>query len=309
MKKYIINDYEFCKTIEYLKKNTNRYIKEDLTVLLNENLELHKKIDILERIVIRENIKSDFEKIKKIINNERITKKELLWIDVENRRLCNYIYFMLTNRRELETLNQKESSISSFIVKDILSYTEDDDEIDDGIYKETIKSNAINHQEKYNYICDHIINLSYNKKTKLNLIDNLKTSWINVSEEHIITNFLSGKNINQCKWSVEYLNKNKNVEFDFKITSEKDYYDNVILYFDTCSDLFKKELLITKMKRAWSQKKSRDAKNGFKYYNFNMKENIEKKLSEMSRELNISKNLLVEKIIEKEYKYFKENIK
>ncbi|HIF9232402.1 TPA: hypothetical protein ACX6QG_002671 [Photobacterium damselae] len=63
------------------------------------------------------------------------------------------------------------------------------------------------------------------------------------------------------------------------------------------------------MKKAWSQKKCRDAKNGFKYYSFNMKESINNKLSEMSRELNISKNLLVEKIIEKEYKQFKDNLK
>ncbi|HIF9263348.1 TPA: hypothetical protein ACX6Q5_002642 [Photobacterium damselae] len=302
MHKYIINEYEFDIAIKYLKRHTRDYIKEELDYLSDEYLPLNKKIEKLEDIINSEQLKSDLIKIKRSIEDERITKSELLWIDNKNHRLCNYIYYILNNRRKLYLLNNTELDLPYLI--DDESY-----EIDHDIYKNTIKTNSINHQEKYNSICEHIIKSNFNKETKLNLIHVLKESWRSVSECKIITNFLNDKDINKCAWAVEYLKKNKKDRFDFEIISEEDYYDNVVLYFDTCDDKYKKELLITKMKKAWSQKKCRDAKNGFKYYSFNMKESINNKLSEMSRELNISKNLLVEKIIEKEYKQFKDNLK
>ncbi|HIF9232401.1 TPA: hypothetical protein ACX6QG_002670 [Photobacterium damselae] len=160
MHKYIINEYEFDIAIKYLKRHTRDYIKEELDYLSDKYLPLNKKIEKLEDIINSEQLKSDLIKIKRLIEDERITKSELLWIDNKNHRLCNYIYYILNNRRKLYLLNNTELDLPYLI--DDESY-----EIDHDIYKNTIKTNSINHQEKYNSICEHIITSNFNKEKNL----------------------------------------------------------------------------------------------------------------------------------------------
>lgn len=301
------NNYELKIVIEHLieqcEYDSDEYYMRDLLdsrdSLLNISLNLNQ--------FIKETLKLSGDKIKELnllIKSERITKDELSWIECNNERLCNFLFYILTNR---DLLNSQNNNNDSLINLDIIDEVYDN--IDTRIFRDYLKSNAISNKEKYKKICDHIEHINYNKKTKQLLITELKKSWAKIATDIAIIGFLDKDNIIQNKWAVDYLSKNKDDKFEFKINYDRDYYNNIILYFDVCQNIYKKKHLLDKMKKAWSQKKHRDSKNGFKEYNFTMKEDISEKLSEMSRELNINKNLLVEKTIEKEYKNFKLKLK
>ncbi|PSU34071.1 hypothetical protein [Photobacterium lutimaris] len=66
-----------------------------------------------------------------------------------------------------------------------------------------------------------------------------------------------------------------------------------------------KQLLIIKMKRAWSQKKRRDKLEGRKAYSILMSTDVKSKLDEMAYEQGCHRNTLLEKIINDSYNTFK----
>ncbi|WP_318487542.1 hypothetical protein [Photobacterium leiognathi] len=302
----IKNNYELEIAIEYLIKQCKYDSDEDyMRDLLDSRDSLLNRSSKLNNF-IKETLRLSSDKIKELkllIKSERIKKDELSWIEHDNERLCNFLFHILTNIKILKSLhNDNDINLNNMIYKS-------DKNIDERIFREHLESNAIYNKEKYKEVCNHLEHINYNKKTKQLLITELKKSWANIATDISIISFLDKDNLIQNKWALDYLLKNKDDNFEFKINYNKDYYYNIVLYFDVCENIYKKKHLLDKMKKAWAQKKHRDSKNGFKDYSFNMKEDINYKLSEMSRELNMSKNLLVEKIIEREYKNFKLNTK
>ena len=121
--------------------------------------------------------------------------------------------------------------------------------------------------------------------------------------------WLDRKNPVQCDWAYTYIKKRVIFKPYIDPISTPEKYCASIALFDAWPAITdSKKLLLLDIRRAWSQKKHRDKLVGKKPYNFIMNKGLTKKLDVLSKKYDLSKNEIVEKIIESEFsKHFHSN--
>ncbi len=242
------------------------------------------------------------EKIIAWVGNECIDLPLFDWIDTKNSRLCIYVwsYVRLLNKSSFEnipgTLSLNQSDILDtktmslgrqcfYEIANIESLPKDN---------KTRKENII---EFFDLI-------DLNTLQKKELLDKLKLKWMRCTEKNEVFNWT---NKNNQQWAWHYLFKDNPPIWFINNNQPDNYLNGVVATFDLLNDdPDKRELLISKMKSAWSQKAYRDKNNGKKAVSIVLSENIIKKLDFICENTDRRKNEIVTRLIREEYDKIKE---
>lgn len=152
--------------------------------------------------------------------------------------------------------------------------------------------------------------LEWSRLEKLKLLDRLQTLAKSILNFEKAFRWLNSKDSAQCDWAHNYVKKRITIESHIDPIGTSEKYSAALAVFDSWSaPLDSKKLFLLDIRRAWSQKKHREKLSGKKPYNFIMNKGLAKKLDVLSKKLDLSKNELVEKLIESEFsKHFQEKL-
>ena len=152
---------------------------------------------------------------------------------------------------------------------------------------------------------------------KISLLNNMEQRWRIVFEKENYSKWLNEKNIEQIEWTREYLKKDgKYNDLVKNIFSEKEIRDVILASLDLIdypdfneyknnyishisSD--RKERIIDKMKRAWSQQKYRDAGKTKKAYHLPLTKKTKAKLEKMAQVQGLSETAMLDILINRFY--------
>ncbi|QFI55834.1 hypothetical protein [Aeromonas simiae] len=104
-------------------------------------------------------------------------------------------------------------------------------------------------------------------------------------------------------WLCNYLEHNNSNYIPLVINGSSMQRDDLISFFDVLSfiNVYQYKLLVSNMKKAWSQKAYRDKNSNKKQYSINMSKDIGDILDKLSLAQNENKNTIVEALIRAEY--------
>ncbi len=107
----------------------------------------------------------------------------------------------------------------------------------------------------------------------------------------------------KVEWLINYLEHNKPNYIPLAINGSSMQKDDLISFFDVLSviNFDKYKLLVSNMKKAWSQKVYRDKNSNKKQYSINMSKDIGDILDKISLAQNKNKNTIVEALIRAEH--------
>ena len=144
--------------------------------------------------------------------------------------------------------------------------------------------------------------LEWPRLEKLKVLDRLQLLAKTIQTFEKSFRWLDSKKEGQCDWAYMYVRKRLAIESHIDPISSEEKYFSTIAIFDCWPALIdSKKLFLLDIRRAWSQKKHREKLEGKKPYNFIMNKGLAKKLDVLSKKLDLSKNEIVEKIIESEF--------
>ena len=142
------------------------------------------------------------------------------------------------------------------------------------------------------------------KADKAIFLANLKQQWAEIISKNTLLNWIKPTDKELRKWVYKYIEKQGITSPD--VVREgviKDEHLALIVTLDTAfTDLAKKELFIKKMSHAWRQQKYRLNNKDKKQFNFWLEQESDKKLEYAARELGFPKNVLLDNLIDKEYR-------
>lgn len=221
------------------------------------------------------------------------------WIDTNNNRLCNYIWSFI---RVLKLKNLKNDFIISVEINkdDIIDYSESIAVLGQDIYKNfMLESLPKNNKIKKDCFIAFIDLLDLAPENKVELLNGIKLKWVRCSEKRDVINWVNKEN---QTWAWSYLYNNKNPVWFIDTSLSTFLQDGIITTFDLLDEVpDSRELLLKKMKLAWSQKIYRDKDDGKKSVNIVLKEDIIKKLDFICENTNRRKNEVVTKLILEEH--------
>lgn len=152
---------------------------------------------------------------------------------------------------------------------------------------------------------------------KIILLNNMEQRWHIVFEKENYSKWLNEKNTEQIEWTREYLKKDGKYNNLFRdVISPKDIRSMVLVSLDLidCPDYNeaknsyinhiptdRKERIIDKMKKAWSQQKYRDAGKTKKPYHLPLTKGTKHKLEKMSQVQGISETTMLDILINRFY--------
>ncbi|BBR38440.1 hypothetical protein WP3W19E03_09650 [Aeromonas veronii] len=243
------------------------------------------------------------EQIISWVGNECIDLPLFDWIDTKNSRLCIYAWSYI---RLL-----KESSLKQILANHTPSPSRSD----------IFKTQASSLGGQYFYEIANIESLPKDNKTrkeniieffdlidcktlqKKELLEQLKLKWMRCTEKNEVLNWT---NKNNQQWAWHYLFKDNPPIWFINNNQPDNYLNGVVATFDLLNDdPDKRELLISKMKSAWSQKAYRDKNNGKKAVSIVLSEDIIKKLDFICENTDRRKNEVVTRLIREEYEQIK----
>ncbi|MBE4088008.1 hypothetical protein HJ107_14315, partial [Vibrio parahaemolyticus] len=106
-------------------------------------------------------------------------------------------------------------------------------------------------------------------------------------------------------WTLDYLGEKitLNGEFLWDTTNTHDHYLSIVLFFNIkfLIDPHESELILRKMKAAWSQKKFRDKSEGSKPYSVSMSKKTKERLTWLVEEDNSNIQQVVKNLIDDAY--------
>lgn len=247
----------------------------------------------------------EYRKIKSILSY-------LAWIDSKNKRQCIFIQSMLNfialekKPFEFSINNQNIRNIIDSIMSIKQTKTKT---IDDLFIGEPLLSNPP--ERAIDLIFDFFIISQATLESKIEVINKIKEMYALASSENKIGEWIKKEKQYGCIDWLEQQPAMINSDFEW-LTSQKKPRD--IVYFIIHLDLLfalkpdTAHLYTGRIKKAWSQKKTRDKYKTKAQYNFIMSPGIKSLLNEICEETHIPRNDLVELAIKNEYRRLKEII-
>lgn len=224
------------------------------------------------------------------------------WVDTKNPRLCNfvwsYIRLIINDRNEMNpyTLNIKKETI-------IPSSTSNNGEFlrDRTLYQNLqFDTSPPNSESKKNIIINYFNFLCDTKQHKERILEKIKSKWSECSKRIDVKSWLDINN-NEL-WAWDYLHKGISPSWFVVHDKKTDHVNGVITTFDLLNDIpDTRELLLTRMRSAWSQKAYRDKNNGKKTVSIVLSEDIINKLDFICGNTDRRKNEVVTRLIRDEY--------
>ena len=248
---------------------------------------------------------SDIDEARVInwVSNECIDISLFDWIDTKNNRLCIYVwsYIRLLNKSSFRNVQGTASLNRS----DILN-TKAQSLGGQHFYEEIVNIESLpkDNKARKESIIDFFDLVNFNVLQKKRLLAQLKLKWMHSTDKNDIFNWA---NKNNQQWAWNYLFKDSHPIWFINNNQPDNYLNGIVTTFDLLNDdPDKRELLISKMKSAWSQKAYRDKNNGKKAVSIVLSEDIIKKLDFICENTDRRKNEIVTRLIREEYDKIKE---
>ena len=276
---------------------------QDCEEKINQEIKYLKQEDNKLNGLIRE--------LREAFQGTQLSSDKFAWFDKKNERLCNWVWCFLNQK----IMNENDDSYSTepFVKGDNTFYA--------GVYTDEIPEIRLSIQP----FSDHPSNVSERlasiKKSFENgeagaegqsqIIELIKLVWEDVylnKYSSAFVNWLDSSNQAQCEWAWDYFQGIDNRELrSFFLTwiphDDKEKAAAMIAAVDmgVLKNLERTELFLSKMKRAWSQKKFRDKSDGKKAYSINMTLKTKKRLDELAEHHDLKLNEVIAKLIKKEH--------
>ncbi len=149
---------------------------------------------------------------------------------------------------------------------------------------------------------------------KIDLLNNIRLRWDAVRQEDNYSEWLDEKDVKQIEWTKDYLNTKNHY---CRITVDRSNYSEIRAVILGSLDLIdppvysndytsykqsdRKERVIDKMKRAWSQQKYRDAGKTKKPYHLPLTQQTQERLERMASIQNTTATLILDMLINSAY--------
>ncbi|VXA80188.1 MULTISPECIES: hypothetical protein [Aeromonas] len=238
------------------------------------------------------------------IKSECINETNFSWIDTKNDRLCNYAWSYI---RSLTTLSFMSPSTMDVGVRI------------DGAFEVTVSmhpyniwnldSCPTNNISKKNCIISFFDILNTTNEQKIKDVNYLKTKWQIASQKGDAKLWMD-----KCddKWAWSYLfeniktGSNRPPIWFINKDNSSTIKDCIITLFDLLNEIpTARELMLRKMKSAWSQKSFRDKNNGKKSVSVVLPEKTISMLDEICIKNDRRKNEVIIRLIQEEYEQIK----
>ncbi|ELR66131.1 hypothetical protein C942_00317 [Photobacterium marinum] len=132
----------------------------------------------------------------------------------------------------------------------------------------------------------------------------LLREWEYILNKKGLESLIDRYNEKQCEWALSYLKEIRTTNHSrrlFKSINNKEKYFSAIALFDLINDDRDKELILMKMRKAWTQYKYRSKQNGKKSYSISMSKTTKSKLDKIVEHTNSKICDTIERLINDEY--------
>lgn len=233
-------------------------------------------------------------KIEELYNQSLLHENELIWIKQNNKRLTNWLWFLIIYNRNALTLFHKYINTSKYehytnsIGSDFFDYF-------------SFNKKAYSTKEKNELIIKLFELSSMNRNDKIFLINKLRDIW-----NEIITidnlKWIISNDDSLYEWAInyfiEYNIKNANNITDITNISFENNFDKLVLLIDSWdAHVDTKKLFIQSIKKAYAQKKFRDKQVGKKQCSFNLSQKSINQLALLAELQGVPKNHILESLI------------
>lgn len=157
-------------------------------------------------------------------------------------------------------------------------------------------------KERFDTIVDFFDMWNEQTSFKLEILQSIKSSWINIFSGIKPFKWLDKDNESQCKWTITYLQKAGIPLWFLQPVGNAELYHAIIAAYDLWPEHpDTKKLFHINISKAWSQKKHRDSLVGKKPLNTYLKEETKQKLNALSVRHDKKIHEVLERIIREEY--------
>ena len=272
--------------VDYLLKTIKASSARNLR---GESLEerLLKLNEELESLINKNRAPKNFaSQMRTAFRSTQLPSSYFRWIDKKDERLCNWLWCYLkrlSKKPELDTDDAHNSlqllSNKAFIIE-----------------RETAA-------ERQTDILTAFYDGEADQKQQQDILETLKVKWQDVQSRNTLINWLEENNPTQWRWAWSYLQNitQRPLEPAWVPHSDTEKKAAVIATIDLSDNVDRKELIIDKMKKAWSQKKFREKSSGKKPYSISMTLNTKQKLNALAEEKNMKINEMIEYLVRSEY--------
>lgn len=219
-------------------------------------------------IEINNEIKNEYERM--------ISHDHIKWINKNDGRLVTWLYMSYSYR--LEGLNPS----APYAIISMDSYYD-------------------------NFICRLDRSMVYSPEQKKQLLVDIQRSWRESKTPLSKTKWIDPSNNEQLTWAWEYLTKFSKFQIVPQPANEQETYDAILASLDTMSFVTPewrpadKQVFLDKIRKAWQQKKFRDADKVKNPYHLPLTKQAKKQLDWLAQFNNIRPYIMLETLITKEY--------
>ena len=227
-----------------------------------------------------------FNDLKVAFDKTQLTQSEFAWLDKKDERFCNWVWCYL-KALSLPSIKELDSNVD-FESLSLAHFWDDKNNFSDR-YADIIKA-------------FHCAEAEHAEQLELSV--RITDKWKYIFEDKRMVNWLEEDNTNkQWDWVWAFLKKERqDLELDvWTPMKESELQSVIIAAIDTMDNIDSIELLLMKLKRAWSQKKFRDKSGGKKAYNINMTIKTKQRLDKLAEHYDLKLNEVIENLIKANY--------
>lgn len=240
-----------------------------------------------------------FEQLTRVYESSFIEPSEYAFISKLTPRIQNLIWIYIRNLHAHQSVQNEIYShkhLANSLTQNFIHYLPAEP-----IYPYyTLIAHPLTHVELTKSIMDFISLWEADSALKREHLEKFRFLINEIKKFTTAFRWLNANDQYQCEWAYNYLKYRNILQNSFPISAKKQSYDAIVASFDYWDGSYEaKKLLLTEMRRAWSTQKFRDKQVNKKSYNFTMCKKMAKMLDNLSKELELSKSEVVEKLIMK----------
>lgn len=264
--------------------------------------------DDIQKCIEEEHQNNDEKLIKEmklLYKKSQLTSSDFSFFDSKEERTCNWAWLFL-NKQVMRFDNYRSDNSPLARGKRIVSMRYYDDRSPKlRLDSKSLEKHPCNTGERVRAIKDAFLFSEVDKDGQLKLIKLMQHIWVKIYQNKSIETWLDRKNTVQCKWAWDYIQNSQYIRY-FKAwppLNDDETYWAIQAIFDHGSWEYpdKLNLLMSSMKKAWSQKKFREKSEGKKAYSITMTPKTKDRLDELVLHHELKITEIIEKLIKKEH--------
>ncbi|OEE89427.1 hypothetical protein A1OQ_11660 [Enterovibrio norvegicus FF-162] len=263
---------------------------------------------------IRNNYKSESERKKKInklqsdFSDVQAVDKDWGWLDPNDSRFISWTWYVLKN--EMPDSNHIDDIEHTTNRNRVLRNRDLAKKLSE-LNPKALSLSSRRIEDKYNMLVELFSKGEASFENQLYIIKKICSLWERVVDDERIIKFLGEKPSEKSTLAYDKIKGLSEERWLFreKPKSDTEKYWSTITSFDLIDDKFKKEFLLLKIKRAWSQKKYKNKENAKKSYSISMTPHTKKKLDQIADFVDGKICDAIARIIDEEFERQKDKIK